>query len=251
MRLSMRHVMLFVAISAVQSMQYNHQRKFLLLHGTGTTSGAFLQSPTKFGAKGFLSGVPCRLDAGNAPGVPINWQYAAIDAGSASGYWWEDADMKGAEASIKQIEDYLVAQQGQIAGVVGHEQGATLAALVAARAALAEGPLTLQFAVLAGGAMPTAQPYIDLLDRLRSSPDRCMPTLHCLSRTDAMHPSGEELAACFASAEVLWHDRGGAMPDSSWWKETRAFPDRATGITRYCDQWNVEPVRGRMTTPGA
>ena len=47
------------------------------------------------------------------------------------------------------------------------------------------------------------------------------------------------LSSCFPNAEILWHGRGAAMPDRSWWKETKAFPDRATGVYRYVDQYTV------------
>ena len=83
------------------------------------------------------------------------------------------------------------------------------------------------------------------------SADASIKTLHCLSGADPASPSGEELAACFApSAELLWHERGIAMPDRSWWRETLAFPDRATGWKRYVDQYTVATSIGRMTTPG-
>ena len=108
-------------------------------------------------------------------------------------------------------------------GVIGHEQGATVAALIAARSALGEGP-ALQFAVMCGAAMPTHKPcaapnnlsspshlttlallahdvslskltltptrYAELFHRLRDSDAASIPTLHCIGGSDA---SAEEL----------------------------------------------------------
>ena len=64
-------------------------------------------------------------------------------------------------------------------------------------------------------------------------------TLHTLSEADAASPLGEELAACFPTAELLWHDGGSAMPGRSWWRTSHAFIDRATGVKRYVDQHKI------------
>ena len=83
----------------------------------------------------------------------------------------------------------------------------------------------------------------ELFDRLKavSSKDgtTAIPTLHYLSAADAVNPpaEGEALAACFGpSAEVLWHDRGSAMPSKSWWGQSDAFLERAWSG----DKWNGE-----------
>jgi len=229
---------LSLALVGVESLQYSQARKMLLIHGSGSSRGAFVNSPTDRGAQGFISGVPCRQDAGSSQ-VPRNWQYAAIDAGSNDGTWY-DADGKRLDASVKAVESFIEAQQGQIAGIVGHEQGGLVAAIVAARAALGEGPLTLSFAIICGASMPAAKAYTDLLHRLSDSPGASVPTLHCLSESDAASASGAELASCFEpTAEILWHTRGNAMPDRSWWKSTMAYPDRAVGFKRYVDQYTI------------
>lgn len=186
-------------------------------------------SPTASGAKDFIAGVPRRTDAGSV--APPNWLYAALDSGSADGCWWQDG-YKGAEAAIKAVEDSI--EEFGAAGVIGHEQGATLAALVAARSALGEGSRPLKFAVLCGAEMPTQGPYAELLQRLRDTPDASIPTLHCIGSED---PQAEALAACFGpQAEVLRHDKGSAMPGSDWWEQTRAFPERITGGRYWCTQ---------------
>ena len=90
-------------------------------------------------------------------------------------------------------------------GLIGHEEGATVAALVAARAALGEGP-PLRFAVVCGGVLPTSGPYAELLQQVRETPDTTIPKLHCIGRDDpyASAEDALELAACFDGAEILW-----------------------------------------------
>mgnify|MGYP006156615837 CR=1 FL=1 len=230
------HYLLVASFAGVESYTFSHRRHFILLHGSGTSGAAFPNSPTNKGAKSFMQGVPRRVDA-NSGLVPANWQWVALDAGNDEGTW-----LLNLASSVAAVEAELEAGGGKYSGIVGHEQGGTLAAIVAARAALGEGPLSLEFAVISGAAMPADPPYTDLLRRLRDSPDKEIRTLHCLSKLDTVSPPelGEELAGCFGqTAEVLWHDRGNAMPDKSWWKATRAFPDRATGQKRYVDQFNI------------
>mmetsp|Transcript_7166 Transcript_7166/g.12046 ORF Transcript_7166/g.12046 Transcript_7166/m.12046 type:complete len:243 (-) Transcript_7166:257-985(-) len=209
-------------------------RRFLLLHGTGSSAGAFVNSPTASGAKNFLSGVPCRTDASSTL-IPPNWQYTALDAESTDGSWWKDGSFSGADASISSVESAI--QQQGAAGIIGHEQGGTLAAIVAARSALGEG-VPLKFAIICGAAMPIAGPYAELLYRLRDSPSTSIPTLHCIGKSDGTNTEqAEELAACFApSAEVLWHTGGRAMPDRSWWEQTEGYPERVTGGNRWVTQ---------------
>ena len=60
-----------------------------------------------------------------------------------------------------------------------------------------------------------------------------LPTLHCVSEADTVSPSelGVALAACFGeSAEMLWHDKGNAMPSREWWKDSDAFLERAWDV---------------------
>jgi predicted esterase len=227
-----RSAVAFPAVGAQSS------RRFLVLHNSRTTGGAFVNSPTQNGAKAFLSGVPRRVDAGQ--NAPPNWLYSAVDCSSADGCWWsgELSDLKGIEASIAAVEDAM--EEFQAVGLIGHEQGATLAAIIAARAALGEGP-PLKFAVICGGYMPSAGPQAELLQRLRETSDvSIIPTLHCISSTDSFAPSAqaEQLAACFGpSAEILQHDGGSAMPGPEWWKQTKAFPERVTGGRYWCTQF--------------
>jgi pimeloyl-ACP methyl ester carboxylesterase len=250
-----RALMLFTLVPFVTSLQYANRRHFLLLHGSGTSAGAFVNSPTAAGAKNFLQGVPRRPDQGNGF-VPLNWQYSAVDAGTPNGDWWQGDGYKGLDDAVAEVEAAIEAEQGAITGIIGHEQGGLVAAIVAARAALGMGPVAsasasslsgtaLKFAVICGAGMPDAGPYAALLGRMRDTPGADIQTLHCLSEADPAYTRGEELASCFTSAEILWHNRGTAMPDKSWWKATQAFPDRATGVMRFVDQFTV----ARTNTP--
>ena len=180
-----------------------------------------------------------------------NWQFESVDADSAEGGWWGDdgdVDRRGVDASVARVEAALA--EHEAIGLVGFEQGGALAAVVAARATLREGP-PIEFAVVCGSAMPPQ--CSDLFERLRaavaasssSSPDQdggaapIVPTLHYLSATDAVNPpsEGEALAACFGpTAEVLWHDRGSAMPGKEWWSQSDAFLERAWAG----DKWGGE-----------
>ena len=185
-------------------------KTLLMLHGSGQTSSAFLISPTKRGAKHFLSGMPWPNR------FKLNWKYKAIDAGNAEGSWMEDVD-----ASVAAIE--MAIEEEGISGLVGFEEGGTVAAVVAARKAT-----RLKFAVICAAAMPTDASHTALLNQLRDSPDATIPTLHCLSKADSMSAQGEALAACFApGGELLWHEGGAAMPPRDWWSLSGAFPERA------------------------
>ena len=75
-----------------------------------------------------------------------------------------------------------------------------------------------------------------LLHRLCGLDKASIPTLHCLSQSNTVNPPalGEDLAACFGTtAEVLWHAGGRSMPGKTWWKDSKGFPDRATGRSEY------------------
>ena len=187
-------------------------RRFVLLHGSGTSAGAFTVSPTAAGGKNFLEGVPRRTDAGSV--APPNWLYAAVDSGSSDGSWFEENTFKRLDIAIAAVEEAI--EDFGAVGVIGHEQGATVAALVAARSALGEGPCSLS---CIGPQPPAHQPWA---------------RRHCIGGADA---SAEALAACFGTAaEVLRHERGGAMPGPSWWEETRGYPERITGGKYWCTQ---------------
>ena len=256
MQLLLPALVLIVPVESVLN-SYANRRSFLLVHGSGSSASAFPNSPTASGAKNFLSGVPRRPDQGGMAGIiPLNWQYYAVDAGSTDGSWWQGDDYSGMAAAIAEVEAAIEEKQGAITGIVGHGQGGLVAACVAARAALGEGPLctasakslspsALKFAIVCGAQMPQSGPYVDLLMRLQQSRDATIQSLHCMSQADDASELSQELASCFPSAELLWHDRGVAMPDKSWWKETRAFPDRCLGKMRYVDQYTV----ARTDTP--
>ena len=148
--------------------------------------------------------------------------------------------LKAKDASLAQA-----IEEREVTCLVGLEQGGLVAAMVAARAALGESGSCsrLRAAVVCGAAMPASSQHAALLHRLRdgesngASPS-AVPTLHCLSEADSVHPQGEELAACFGtSAEILWHDLGNALPSRQWWKDSDAFLERA---------WQARWSNGRL-----
>ena len=161
----MRALLFAVNVALAESLQYNNNRHFLMIHGSGMSGAAFLSSPTERGARNFLNGVPLRADHSTGL-VPANWQYAALDARTDDGTWFGDG-FKGLDKAVATVESVL-ASRPEVAGIVGHEQGGTVAAVVAARAALGEGPRPLAFAIICGASMPTAKPYAEVLQRLRS-----------------------------------------------------------------------------------
>ena len=175
-------------------------------------------------------------------GGPHAWQFvgldwdAGLDEVTDYGAWWTSTDadslqsesaMAGGDKAVAAIEDRL--RQGDIDGIIGHAQGALVASVVAARAALGEGGTCPQFVVCCGGAFPT--PFDELLTRLAATPQasltHAIPTMHCLSQ-DALMPSaeGERLARCFGGSDVLWHDAGCALPPKAQCKEVIAWCDR-------------------------
>ena len=212
-------IVLVISVGAVEPMAAApvgaaSPRRMLMLHGSGASAGSFVNSDTKYGGKEFIEGIPRRTDAGSV--APPNWLYEALDANSGNGEWWQDGDaLTGIEASIAAVENEIC--NFNAAGLVGHEQGATLAAIVAARSMLGEGP-PLKFAVLCNAELPSTGPFLELFLKLKDAPERkILPTLHCIGGEREANQKSVELAACFGSAaETLWHSRDGAMPDRNW-----------------------------------
>eukprot|EP00316_Scyphosphaera_apsteinii_P012579 CAMPEP_0119324006 /NCGR_PEP_ID=MMETSP1333-20130426/62130_1 /TAXON_ID=418940 /ORGANISM="Scyphosphaera apsteinii, Strain RCC1455" /LENGTH=218 /DNA_ID=CAMNT_0007331597 /DNA_START=9 /DNA_END=665 /DNA_ORIENTATION=+ len=178
--------------------------RILCLHGSGGRGATLLQRLAPLCAA--------------AP----DWNFDALDAPSGLGKWWSYAPGQrsftalsyvGAEESIALVESHLVA--GGYCGVLGFSQGAMLAAIIAARSALGEGP-PLRLAICMSAALP--KPYEDLLLRLCNAPEmarQSVRTLHCLSKADDVNPPqlGEQVASCFMpSSKVLWHNSGHQVP---------------------------------------
>ena len=205
-------------------------RRVLCLHGLGGSKFAFLEHHLK----------PLRgaAMASYRDWRPVAWEFDAIDAPlSETGGWWDYSpegtksytadELVGLETSVALVEETIVS--GDFCGLFGFSQGAMLASIVAARAALGEGPCSnLRFAVMCGAALP--RPAEPLLHRLRDAPAaerRAMATLHCLSKEDDDQPSerGEALAACFHDSKTLWHDQGHRLPPRDTCKEIVAWMD--------------------------
>jgi predicted esterase len=211
-------------------------RRILLLHGSSSSSGVFMAR----GAANILDAASTAYHDGG----PHAWQFVGldwdlgIDEVTDYGEWWTSINAEsirlekataGGDKAIAGIEARL--REGDINGIVGHGQGAIVASVVAARAALGvEGSYPIQFVVCCGGAFPT--PYDELLTRLAATPPGLrsleLPTMHCLSTADEVFPSaeGERLAECFGDSEILWHDGGSALPPKPECEEVIAWCDR-------------------------
>ena len=124
-------------------------RKILLLPGSSSSAGAFLNMPT--GAAPLIGAAKATYHDGGR----LAWLFEAIDPPTPSGEWFcPGGTADGADESIAVVEAAL--EVGEFVGLVGFDDGAALASLVAARAALGDGRTTsLQFAVLCSALTPT------------------------------------------------------------------------------------------------
>ena len=108
------------ASSALMIAYPDRDKKFMLLHGSGQTAHSFVNMPTARSAKDFLAGMPLPNRFRD------NWEFTTMDADTASGEWCEDGT--AFDASIAKVE--AAVEEQQVAGLVGFEQGGTLAAIV-------------------------------------------------------------------------------------------------------------------------
>ena len=138
----------------VQSTALIFNRKILLLPGSCSSAGAFINMPS--GAAPLIGAAKATYHDGGR----LAWLFEAIDPHTPTGEWFCPGGP--AEESIAAVEAAL--DTGGFAGLVGFDDGAALASLVAARAALGEGCAgRLQFAVMCSSTMP--KPYEPLLHR--------------------------------------------------------------------------------------
>lgn len=205
-------------------------RRLLLLHGSTSSSGAFLNH----GAGAMLGAAAAAYhDSG-----PHAWQISGanwddnLDVITDYGGWWLSTEQDSFDASTLSAGDGAIARveevlrEGGFNGVMGFSTGGVVAAIVAARAALGEeGAATnLDFAVCINGVAPAA--YEGLFRRLADS-STSLPTLHLLSKADALSERGEALAQSFGpTAVVQWHEAGHAMPPKK----------DCAGVIAWCDE---------------
>ena len=168
-------------------------RKILLLPGSCSSAGAFLNMPT--GAAPLIGAAKATYHDGGR----LAWLFEAIDPQTPSGEWFcPGGTGEGADESIAAVEAALEA--GGFAGLVGFDDGAALASLVAARAALGEGCAgRLQFAVMCSSIWPT--PYEPLLHRSALHPAPLTVTLTPTLPLPLPLPR-DPAAACIAAAVV-------------------------------------------------
>ena len=198
---------LFVPISAM---------RVLCLHGKGGSAASFLDD-----LQPLRSALPAiEFQTMDAPGGTRSWW--TYPRGERS---FSASSFSGDDVSIAAVEAELV--KGGYDGILGFSQGAMLAAVVAARSALGQGPpdSKLSLTVCCGAALP--KPFEPLFAALRESGGApAIRSLHCLSAVDTMNPPelGKALATSFGtSASLLWHDNGHTVPPSESLGELVAF----------------------------
>lgn len=207
-------------------------RKILLLHGSSSTAGAFINrgasSLTGAAASAYHDGGPHAWQFGS-----LDWD-AEIGEVTNCGDWWTSTaesspeQLAAGDSAVSLVEETL--RSGGFNGIVGFSHGALLASVVAARAALGKDGCYsgLEFAVFCAGAI--AEPYAETFEELANTPPALrkvqLPTLHCLSEADDTMPpdQGALLAGCFGG-DCLWHDAGHAMPGKDECKDIIAWCD--------------------------
>ena len=190
--------------------------RVLCLHGKGGSAASFLDD-----LQPLRSALPAiEFEAMDAPGGTRSWW--TYPRGERS---FSASSFSGDDESIAAVEAELV--KGGYDGILGFSQGAMLAAVVAARSALGQGPpdSKLSLTVCCGAALP--KPFEPLFAALRESGGApAIRSLHCLSAVDTMNPPelGKALATSFGtSASLLWHDNGHTVPPSESLGELVAF----------------------------
>lgn len=222
-------MMRFLLLLCLLARSVECSRRFLLLHNTGSSAGAFRNR----GGLGLVGAASSAYHDGG----PHAWQIGGmewdlgIEDATEWGEWWtseatDDKAKAAVVAAIAAVEEEIRASSYD--GIVGFSEGAIVAAIVAARAAVREEGScadSLKFAVAIGASVPTH--FEDLLQKLDESTSSLLPTMHCVSMGDA--ESGQKLAAYFGpSAVVQIHAAGHKeMPPKDALQAVIAFADKA------------------------
>ena len=200
--------------------------RVLCLHGKGGSAREFAER-TKF--------VSELLPPGEVELVCVD---APHSLGEGRGFaWWSQAPdgarsyeaerFVGADESLAAIRTAWTDQPFD--ALLGHSQGAMLAAMVVA--GCAGDAVRPRAAIMTGAAWP--RPFGDALRALAARDGATIPpTLHVLGRADGINPPemGLEVAECCgAEALVHWHDGGHIVPsDAASCEVFRAFLARIT-----------------------
>ena len=161
-----------------------------------------------------------------ASGAEWTFPTAPHPTENGGGAWWnmppgfrsfEAPSFDGVPESLSVIES-VWEKDGPFDCIMGHSQGAMLAAVVLAQGSLHPSTTTVRprCGLLTGAAWPN--PYTDLLEELALSKredENIPPTLHCWGTADTTNPPqmARKLMGCFGPrAEGLEHDGGHATP---------------------------------------
>lgn len=152
------------------------------------------------------------------PLLPAGAEIVSPDGPHAAGRrgfsWWtlplgqrsyEATEWEGVAESIALCDGL-----GEFDVVVGHSQGAMLAAILLARGRLGHGPYC-GAGVLSGAAWPL--PFADLIEAFPAGAGPAPRTLHSLSEVDTVNPPAQALQLAEAmGGQVLRHTLGHVIP---------------------------------------
>ena len=149
-------------------------RKILLLHGSSSTAGAFINrgasSLTGAAASAYHDGGPHAWQFGS-----LDWD-AEIGEVTNCGDWWTSTaesspeQLAAGDSAVSLVEETL--RSGGFNGIAGFSHGALLASVVAARGIGQRWLLLrLEFAVFCAGAI--AEPYAETFEELANTRRHC------------------------------------------------------------------------------
>mmetsp|Transcript_5589 Transcript_5589/g.5778 ORF Transcript_5589/g.5778 Transcript_5589/m.5778 type:complete len:217 (+) Transcript_5589:50-700(+) len=192
-----------LAIMSYKWLRYASSLKVIALHGKGNTGESFQKkiepfvAATKGSAEWIFPTAPHSVEDGMAwwllpPGVRT----------------YNAEKLEGVEESIKMIEDLY-----PFDAIIGHSQGAMLAAILIARGLSGESEVKPNFAILSGSAWPA--PFSTLLDSIppTSVKESELQSLHIIGDKDDMNPPVQAMRlGKVLQGEIYTHPGGHVLP---------------------------------------
>lgn len=185
---------------------HGKHKRVLALHGKGSTPAKFEKT---------LSPLITSVS-------DFDWVFleAPFSSGNGAAWWtlpanqrsFEALEYPGIETSLHTIEQAWKLE-GPFDAIIGHSQGAMLAAIFLSLGALGEHACMPSCAILSGAAWPN--PYDARLRAISKNGGLTVPTLHCWGTADDVNPPAmaAEIRRTFGSlAEALEHGGGHITP---------------------------------------